>query len=417
MKLILSHPTGNAFVRAAAKGFLNEGMLYNFNTAVASFPGSLIDKVGGIRPFSEIRRRRFDAKLRPVTNLWPWKEVGRLAAIRMGINSLVKHEKGLFCVDSVYRYQDRNVAKLIDRIGEQANAVYAYEDGAIESFSAAKRQGLECIYDLPIGYWRAARDLLGKERDLKPEWASTIKGFEDSEMKLARKDKEISMADRIIVASKFTADTLKYYPKPLPPVTVIPYAFPEVGKPKIYRKISKNQPLKLLFVGGLSQRKGIAYLLDAVEALGNKVQLTLVGQKPVSNCSALNAAVNLHRWIPTLSHEKVLNIMREHDILVFPSLFEGFGLVITEAMSQGTPVITTDRTAGPDLINNDENGWIIEAGSTAALISKIEQIYKNPIVIERVGNAAMETARKRTWETYGKELAEAVSENLESRIA
>ena len=52
--------------------------------------------------------------------------------------------------------------------------------------------------------------------------------------------------------------------------------------------------------------------------------------------------------------------MREHDVFVFPSLFEGFGLVITESMSQGTPVITTDRTAGPDLIKNDENGWLLK---------------------------------------------------------
>ncbi|MCH4822764.1 glycosyltransferase family 4 protein [Gramella lutea] len=413
MKVILSHPTGNAFVRAAAKGFLDEDMLYNFNTAVASFPGSLIDKMGGIRPFSEIRRRRFDARLRPFTNLWPWKEVGRLTAMRMGLNSLVKHENGLFCVDAVYKYQDRNTARLIDRKGEKVNAVYAYEDGAVASFEAAKKQGLECIYDLPIGYWRAARDLLGEERRLTPEWASTIKGFADSEMKLARKDKEISMADRIIVASKFTADTLKYYPDSLPPVKVIPYAFPKVGKPKRYRKLLKNEALKLLFVGGLSQRKGIAYLFKAVEALGEKVELTLVGQKPVSNCKALNTAVNSYRWIPTLSHEKVLKVMREHDILVFPSLFEGFGLVITEAMSQGTPVITTQRTAGPDLINNDENGWIVEAGSDKALISKIEEIYQNPEIIERVGKAAMETARQRTWETYGKELAKAVSENHE----
>ena len=50
--------------------------------------------------------------------------------------------------------------------------------------------------------------------------------------------------------------------------------------------------------------------------------------------------------------------MKEHDVLIFPSLFEGFGLVITEAMAQGTPVITTDRTAGPDVISDNENGCL-----------------------------------------------------------
>ena len=100
--------------------------------------------------------------------------------------------------------------------------------------------------------------------------------------------------------------------------------------------------------------------------------------------------------------------MQEHDVLLFPSLFEGFGLVITEAMSQGTPVITTDRTAGPDLIDHGENGWIVEAGSTLALKTCIEQLIEKPETIVKVGKAAIETARKRPWEVYGKELAEAI---------
>jgi len=100
--------------------------------------------------------------------------------------------------------------------------------------------------------------------------------------------------------------------------------------------------------------------------------------------------------------------MKQHDILLFPSLFEGFGLVITESMSQGTPVITTERTAGPDLINHDENGWLIEAGSTEGLIASIEDAIRRPAQIVDAGKAAMETARLRPWEVYGKELAASI---------
>lgn len=100
--------------------------------------------------------------------------------------------------------------------------------------------------------------------------------------------------------------------------------------------------------------------------------------------------------------------MREQDVLVFPSLFEGFGLVITEAMSQGTPVITTNRTAGPDLITHGENGWLIDAGSTDTLQAAIEELIFKPSVIAEVGHAAMETASKRTWDVYGLELVEAI---------
>ena len=409
MKLILSHPTGNSFVRAAAKGFFEKDMLLNFTTSVSSFPGGFLDRLGGFGPFSEIRRRRYDSSLQPYTKSWPWMEVGRMAARKVGLNYLVKHEEGFFCVDAVYRYQDKKVATLIDKEGRnKANLIYAYEDGALASFKAAKKTGLNCVYDLPIGYWRAARELMLKERQLKPEWASTILGFNDSDAKLARKDEEIELADLIIVASKFTAETLKLYPGTLPPVKIIPYAFPEVGEPKKYPKPGETKPLKILFVGGLSQRKGIAYLFEAVSNLKFDFELTIVGQKSVPNCKALNKALEKYNWIKTLPHSKILKLMRENDVLVFPSLFEGFGLVITEAMSQGTPVITTNRTAGPDLIRHGENGWIIEAGSSTALRSVIEEISSNPDVIEKLGLAAMETAKNRTWNTYGRDLAEVI---------
>jgi glycosyltransferase involved in cell wall biosynthesis len=117
-----------------------------------------------------------------------------------------------------------------------------------------------------------------------------------------------------------------------------------------------------------------------------------------------------------LPHEEVLALMRTQDVLVFPSLFEGFGLVITEAMSQGTPVITTDRTAGPDLIEHGKNGWLVEAGSTAALQEALKNLIENPQLLAAVGKAAMETARQRPWEVYGKELAEAVAGVLGGKL-
>jgi glycosyltransferase involved in cell wall biosynthesis len=71
-----------------------------------------------------------------------------------------------------------------------------------------------------------------------------------------------------------------------------------------------------------------------------------VGNKAVSELQCFELALEQHRWIPSLSHDEVLSLMREHDVFIFFTFFEGFGLVITEAMSQGVPVVTTDRTAG-----------------------------------------------------------------------
>jgi len=407
MKVILSHPTGNSFVRAAATGLLNADMLAAFYTTVATFPGNIFDRLGGFGPLSELRRRNYDASLAPLTHAWPWYELGRFAASKSGLNKLTNHETGIFSVDGVYRNLDNRVANDLRIKYKNADAIYAYEDGALSSFQAAKQSGMQCLYDLPIGYWRTARRLLDAERNRWPDWAPTLTGFGDSDAKLANKDEELRLADRIFVASSFTASTLNDFPGKLAPVEVIPYAFPSVTGARDYQS-SAGRPLKLLFVGGLSQRKGIADLFAAVDAFGKHVQLTVVGLKASDNCRVLDEELAKHTWFPSLPHTEILSIMRGHDVLVFPSLFEGFGLVITEAMSQGTPVITTDRTAGPDLINHDDNGWLVKAGSTEALKLAIENILQNPSVIEQAGRSAMELARKRSWEVYGQELARAI---------
>lgn len=414
MKVIISHPTGNANVRAAAGGFAEGQILAGFHTSIATFPGNIFDRISSIGPFSDFSRRVFDPALQPVTEITPWMELGRMGASKLGFSSLIKHEKGIFSVDSIYRNLDKKVASVLKKSGKQLSGIYAYEDGASYSFKEAKLQNIQCFYDLPIGYWRAARKLLEGEHKRWPEFTPTLTGFQDTEKKLLRKDEELRLADKIFVASRFTAKTLEEFPGKLAPVQVIPYGFPPVGEMRKYSNLSGSRKIKLLFVGGLSQRKGIADLFSVVDTLKDHVELTIVGRKMGSECPALDAALVKHQWIPSLAHQDVLKLMQAHDILVFPSLFEGFGLVITEAMSQGTPVITTDRTAGPDLITHGENGWLTEAGSTEKMLATFEEILKKPKSIAEAGKKALEAARQRPWEVYGRELAEAIINHKKS---
>jgi len=410
IKILLTHPTSNEVNRATALGFHHYQILSEFHTSIAVFPKDILYHISNFAPFTELKRRIFDSTLKPYAQMWPWYELGRIGANKAGLHHLIHHEKGIFSIDGVYKNFDLKVAKHLKKSSKQGiTAVYAYEDGAYASFVESKRLGLQCFYDLPIGYWRTARKLLQKERDQWPEWSSTLTGFLDSDAKLARKDEELRLADRIFVASQFTAKTLFDYPGKLGAIDIIPYGFPPVAKNLTFTNSNRDRPLKLLFVGGLSQRKGIANLFSAVEPLAPYVKLTVVGRKASNDCPALDAALKKHNWIPSLSHADILKIMQVHDVLVFPSLFEGFGLVISEAMSQGLPVITTDRTAGPDLIDHDENGWIIEAGSTSAIQMAIEQLITRPDLIRKAGKAAIETARNRTWEVFGRELAMAIT--------
>ena len=410
-RAVLSHSTGNANVRHAALALAEAGLLGQFDTTVAVFEGSVAWRFAGSPGLGELRRRSYPAALRSVSRCHPWREAARLLASRVGLPHLVAHEQGFACIDAVIRGLDGRVARAVRRGG--FDGVYGYEDGALLSFQAAKDRRLRCLYDLPIGYWRAGREIQQEECERRPEWACTMPAMIDSAGKLERKDAELRMADAIVVATSFTKQTLTHAPFPVAPVTVIPYGAPApsaLALPK--KRRDPSQPLKVLFVGSLGQRKGVADLLDAMTALGSGATLTLIGQKPAQSCRPLEEALQKHRWIASLPHQGILREMAEHDVLVFPSLFEGFGLVILEAMAQGLPVITTPNTAGPDILSEGVDGFIVPIRSANDIRDRLELLRTDHQRLEAMSAAARAKAGQFAWETYRKRLADWVRRSL-----
>ena len=104
--------------------------------------------------------------------------------------------------------------------------------------------------------------------------------------------------------------------------------------------------------------------------------------------------------------------MGRHDVLVFPSLFEGFGLVILEAMSQGLPVITTAHTAGPDILTEGSDGFVVPIRSAEGIAGKVSLLYEDPDLLEAMKVQAVATARQWTWEKYQDRVATALSAAL-----
>ncbi len=104
--------------------------------------------------------------------------------------------------------------------------------------------------------------------------------------------------------------------------------------------------------------------------------------------------------------------MRAHDVLVFPSLFEGFGLVVTEALSQGTPVITTPHTCGPDVLTDGEDGFIVPIRDAQAIAEKLELLHRDRERLAAMSIAARKKAETLTWESYRRGIVAVVRETL-----
>jgi alpha-maltose-1-phosphate synthase len=409
--MILSHPTGNTNVRNVLRALADDAQLNTYQTTIAAFSSGFWHRVSLLPGLGEIRRRSYDDNLRPLIRTAPMRELARLAALRLGLNHLVRKETSPLSIDRIYEAIDRKTAGRMP--DGKVRACYCYEDGALHTFRAAKAAGKKCFYDLPIGYWRAAREILSDEAERRPEWRTTMDGLDDSVAKLSRKDEELQLADRILVASTFTKQTLAKCPFPIAPVSVIPYGADDATVSMPRQSQSRQKPLlKVIFVGGLSQRKGIADLFEAMEILGTQVELTVIGRKPTETCAALNTELGKHRWIESLPRERILAEMSAHDVLVFPSLFEGFGLVITEALSQGLPVITTSHTCGPDVLTEGEDGFIVPIRDPQAIAEKLELLHRDRDRLAAMSEAARKKAESLTWESYRKGVVAVVREVL-----
>ena len=413
MAVAVSHPTGNANLRAVLRALGAGGRLDSFWTALAVPPGWTAAPFLGERVRRELGRRAFPEVPWARTRMRPMREAVRLGAGRLGWHA--RHETGWASIDRVYRQLDRAVAGYL--AGPDARglgAVYAYEDGARDTFKAARARGVRCLYDLPIAHWRMARRLLQEEAALHPAWAPTMEGLADSSEKLARKDEEIALADVIIVASTFTRRSVEdhfgaAHCSTLGAIEVAPYGAPAPLVDRPGRR-APGEPLHVLYAGHLAQRKGIVYLIAALRRLDTPWRLTLAGPRPASAPAELAAFLSDARctWLGHVPHRTLLETMTRAHVLVFPSIVEGFGMVLYEAMAAALPVITTPHTAGPDIMTDGREGFIVPIRDPDAIAGRLALLYRDETRRQEMAAAALACAARSGWETYEARISELV---------
>jgi glycosyltransferase involved in cell wall biosynthesis len=413
MKLILSHPTANNFARAAAYRFEEEEMLYAFYTSIALFPGGISDKLQKISFLKDMQRRNFKPELKAYTKSWPWLEIGRMLSMKAGLKYTIRNEYGLFSVDSVYKSMDKHVAADLNHaVKHGVNAVYAYEDGALETFIKAKKLGLKCIYDLPIAYWETGKKLMDQEAVRLPEWAATLGGgILDSTTKLQRKTRELELADLVVVPSPFVMDSLPEWAKKKE-VVIAPFGTPVSNNEDVITQRNKDntKPLRVLFAGSMSQRKGLGDLFAAVKLLNSaNIELVVMG-KPQASMAFYKKEFHDFKYEHGRPNDEVLALMRTCDVFCLPSIVEGRALVMQEAMSQGLPLIITPNTGGEDLVIEGKTGFLIPIRSPHIIAEKLNWFLENRSEISEMGKSAKLHAQKYTWENYGNLIVEAIKQ-------
>ena len=212
---------------------------------------------------------------------------------------------------------------------------------------------------------------------------------------------EMSLATRIVVASKFAERSLLDAGIGSEKIAVIPYGVNFdwfAGKP---RGEAKTGGQVFLYVGHLTKDKGVGILLDAwrqLNAAGAELWLAGGGDAAMIERASGTAGV---RVLGKLDPERLREAYQSASAFVFPTYCDGFGMVLLEAMACGLPIIATPNCAAPELLQNGSAGLIVPAGDASALGSAMADVCSDGTAWEKRGAAARDIARTYSWNAYG----------------
>ncbi len=289
---------------------------------------------------------------------------------------------------------------------QAVTAVHSYEDCSLWQFEEAKLLGKACLYDLPIGYYPAwehtQQELARKYADWLPAGGLPSNRY----VRPQQKRREMALADLVLVPCSFVEQTIRtFYPHKN--VARAAYGV-DVDFWRPPAEVIKADRLRFVYAGQLSLRKGIPLLLQAWEAADLRdAELELVGmwQLAADKRAALPRGVN---WRPPCSREVLRERFRAADVFVFPSYFEGFGLVLLEAMACGLPAIASEATAAPDIMTAT-CGQVLPTGNLDALVESLRWFKQHWEDLPELRRAARAQAERCTWESYRHSVTDAVA--------
>lgn len=304
---------------------------------------------------------------------------------------------------------DETVARTIKK--DPPRAVIAYDSTALKTFKACGRYGTLRILDQVVGHMKTWSDILREEAIQNPGFVDKL-SMKIPDSLIQRCTKEAFLADKVLAPSEYVRDTLIENGVSPSKIVILPYGV-DVNRFRSASKSLSDQPFRILYVGQISLRKGIKYLLDAFKNLRlEKAELVLMGQIMISE-KALEPYSGLFKHISIVPYSELHNFYKNADIFVYPSLHEGSALAIYEALASGLPVITT-RNSG-SIVRDGVEGFIVPIRDVKALMDKMLLLYHNRDLKESMSRNARTRAECFTWENYRQRLGSLIRVLIEEQ--
>lgn len=394
MRVLLAHP-GIQHALRLARELERTGRLGEFWTGLAlaedGWAAQVVTRLRRLPRMKGLSNRIVRGVPPAKLHCLPGNEIRALMKLSRGGDGLrILHERN-------ERFQDAIPAARL----AASDAVIGFDTSAWRLAERIRAPGKPLYLDRTIAHPAAFARI---EQDLHrryPDWCPRPDPRPD--YLVAAEAAEHSLAHRIVVGGSFARDTLVAEGIPADKVVVNPYGVDWAkfaGAPASDRS---RRPFRFLFLGSHLARKGLPVLLDAWRALGDRrgdAELWLAG-----HCGERERAL-----IPDLPglkvrglvpHADVPALLGEIDVFVLPSFFEGFGLVLLEALAAGVPYLSTAHTGAVDLPANPALGRIVPVGSVEALRAALEQSLAQPPDRAAVRAAVRLLEPDFSWTAYG----------------
>jgi glycosyltransferase involved in cell wall biosynthesis len=300
---------------------------------------------------------------------------------------------------------DYIVSRRLEKLAGKIDIIHAWPLGAFQTLQTAKRLGIPTVLERPNAHTRFAYEAVQKECErlgvaLPPRHEHAYQPDI-----LRREEEEYRLADRLLCPSDFTVRT--FLDQGFPPERLARHIYGYDEK-TYYRNGTRaeHSGLRMLFVGVCAVRKGLHYALEAwLASPASKDGTFLIAGPFLPAYREKLSSMLSHRSVHVLGYRTdVPQLMRTSDILVLPSIEEGFGLVCTEGMASGcVPLVSHACT---DICKHGVNALVHSVGDVAALESHITMLHNDRKLLEKLSAGGLETLPHITWTAAGQRLLE-----------
>jgi glycosyltransferase involved in cell wall biosynthesis len=280
------------------------------------------------------------------------------------------------------------------------------------SIRASKKKGMLTILE------RGSSHILLQDKILREEYKKFGILFSVHRQIIQKELDEYKEADFISVPSFFVRNSFLEQGIAPEKIFMNPYGTSAgFGRSKLTSEKNQNRKFRILYVGGISIRKGLIYLFDALSKMDipeNNYEVWFIGDVE----SALKPEIQKYnrpnwKWWGRIDHYKLPEYIRQCDVGIQPSLEEGLSMVIPQMMGCGLTVIASTNSGGSNMIQDGVNGFIIPIRDPAALAEKIEFLYQHPESLESMKEKACSAVQEGfTWNDYGDRYASFIKKLL-----